>query len=122
MKEKFKELIGITGLPVLIASLCCLAPVVLVALGLSTASFAASLTGVLDGQYRWAFILVGIAALVASLVFYFRKKGVCTLDHVKKRRNEIINKILLSVIVASIAYYLFFFVFITYVGRILKIW
>ena len=122
MKEKIKDLISITGIPVLIASLCCLAPVVLVLLGLGTVSFAAGLTDLLDGRYRWIFNIAGIATLIGSLVFYFRKKGVCTLDHVKKRRNEIINKILLSGIVALVAYYLFFYGLITYVGRLLKIW
>ena len=117
-----KDLLKVTGIPVIIASLCCLAPIVLVALGVSTVAFGISLTNVLDGQYRWVFNIVGIAALIISTIYYFRKKGVCTLDHVKKRRNEIINKVLLFTISAGIIYYLFFNIFLTWVGRLLKLW
>ncbi len=111
-----------TGLPVFIASLCCVTPIILVLLGLSTVSFAISLSNVLDGQYRWVFILLGLATLAVSLLFYFRKKGVCTLDQAVKHRNEIINKVLLTLIVSAIGYYLFFIVFLGYIGRILHIW
>lgn len=118
----FKELLNLTGVPVFIASLCCLAPVVLVLFGLSTVSFAASLSNILDGQYRWAFTLTGLIALIVSLLFYFRKRGICTLDQAIKRRNEVINKILLVLAAAVIGYILFFFIFLTYVGRMLQIW
>lgn len=120
--KKVKELFQITGIPVFIASLCCLAPVVLVVAGISTVAFAASLTNLLDGQYRWLFVLLGIISLATSLVLYFRKRGICTLDQALKKRNEIINKTLLSLIGGGIIYYLFFFVFIQWAGRILNIW
>jgi len=119
---KLNDLFNLTGLPVFIASLCCLAPIILVLLGLSTLSFAVSLTNILDGQYRFAFVLAGLVTLVVSLIFYFRKRGVCTLDQVVKHRNEIINKVLLTLIVSAIGYYLFFIVFLGYVGRILNLW
>ncbi len=113
---------ALTGIPVFIASLCCLAPVVLVALGLTTVAAGASLTNVLDGQYRWAFNLVALVSLIIAMIYYFRRKGVCTLDQVKRHRNEIINKSLLIAIISYVAYYLFFNIFLTYVGHILKIW
>lgn len=117
-----KDALKLSSIPVLIASLCCLAPVILVFLALSTVAFAASLSNILDGQYRWAFILLGILALVVSLVLYFRKRGICTLDQAKKHRNEIINKSILTAIVAFVFYYLFFVVFLTWAGRTLGIW
>lgn len=119
---KPKEMFALTGIPVFIASLCCLAPVVLVALGITTVAAGASLTNVLDGQYRWAFNLVAVISLMVSIAYYFRRKGVCTLDQVKKHRNEIINKTLLVIIIGYVSYYLFFNVFLTYVGHLLKIW
>lgn len=120
--QKIKEVLAVTGIPVLVASLCCLAPVVLVAAGVSTVAFGISLTNVLDGQYRWVFQLAGVAGLAASIVIYFRHRGVCTLDQAKKHRNEIINKVLLFGISGIVFYYLFFGVFLTWVGRLLKLW
>jgi hypothetical protein len=62
-----RSALRLSVLPVFIASLCCLAPVVLVALGLSSVTFAASLTDVLDGQYRWLFLAAGSVLLAVSL-------------------------------------------------------
>ncbi len=120
--KSFRDYLKLTGIPVLIASLCCVAPVVLVAAGISTVSFAAGLSGLLDGQFRWAFILAGIVAFTYSLVMYFRKRGICTLDQAKKHRNEIINKVILAGVVGIVLYHLFFNLFLTWAGRILKIW
>jgi hypothetical protein len=117
-----KDMLKLTGLPVLVASLCCLAPVVLVAAGVSTVAFGISLTNILDGQYKWAFQLAGALALAVSLVMYFRKRGVCTLDQAKKHRNEIINKTLLALIVGLVGYHLFFNIFLTWAGVQLKLW
>jgi uncharacterized membrane protein YfcA len=119
---KFKELWNLTGLPVLIASLCCLAPVVLVILGLSTVAFATSLTQVLDGQYRWMFLALGVVLLAISLVFYFRKRGVCTLDQARKHRNEILNKVLLVFIAFIVGYVVFFYGILGLVGHLLHLW
>ncbi len=117
-----KELLNLTSIPVFIASLCCLAPIVLVLFGLSSVAFAASLTNLLDGQYQWAFILVGLIFMAGSLIFYFRRKGVCTIDQALRHRNEIINKVILSLVLAGVGYYLFFYLFLGWVGRSLGIW
>lgn len=119
---KIKEALRINMVPVLFASLCCLAPIVLVLLGLSSVAFAASLTHLLDGQYGWLFDLVGLFLLVFSLVIYFRKKGICTLDQAKKHKNKIINTAMISLITAITGYFLFFYVFLGFIGRVLHIW
>lgn len=119
---KLKDLLHLTGLPIFIASLCCLAPIILVLFGLGSVVFAISLTDLLDGKYRWLFILVGLAALIVSLIIYFRKRGVCTIDQAVRHKNEIINKVLLVLIITAIGYFLFFYIFLGYIGRILKIW
>jgi len=84
---KIKDMFKITGIPVVFASLCCLAPLVLVLLGVSTVAFGASLTDNLYGNYRWAFRGLGVLTLAASLFIYFRSKGICTIDQVKRRFN-----------------------------------
>ncbi|MBI2012102.1 hypothetical protein HYS91_05010 [Candidatus Daviesbacteria bacterium] len=119
---KIKDLTYLSGVPIFIASLCCLTPVVLVLFGLSTVSFAAYLSGILDGKYRFAFILAGIIFLFLSLIIYFRKRGICTIDQAIKRRNEVINKTLLILIITAIGYYLFFDLFLGLLGKTLGIW
>lgn len=119
---KLKELFSLGGLPIFIASLCCLAPIILVLFGISSIAFAASLTNILDGQFRWAFILAGLVTLVISLIIYYRKKGICTIDQAVKYRNEIINKVLIVLIVTGVSYFIFFDIFLNYVGKILQIW
>jgi hypothetical protein len=121
--QKIKELLKITSLPVLIASLCCLSPVILVLLGVSTVSFASSLADTLYGQYKWVFRLVGLIALCSSLVFYLRRQiGICTFDEALKRRNEIINYVAMTVIVGVLGYVFFLYVVVHYIGVWLALW
>ena len=95
----------------------------LVAFGLSTATFAASLADTFYGEHRWAFRIVGLILLVWSLVLYFRRqKGICTLDEAKKRRQEILNTTLLALIAAVLGYIIFLYVVVHYVGLPFGIW
>lgn len=107
----------------MIASLCCLSPVILVALGISTVSFGASLADTLYGEYKWAFRAAGLIALAVALVWYVRRKvGVCTLDEAVRRRNEIINVVALAVIVGALGYIFFLYVVVHYAGILFKLW
>ncbi len=120
---RLKETLKITSLPVLFASLCCLSPLILVALGLSTASFATSLADTLYGEYKWWFRGLGLILLAISLISYFRRqKNICTIDDVKRRRNEIINIAAISLIIGIIGYIVFLYVFVHYAGVWLHIW
>lgn len=120
---QLKELLKVTGLPVLIASLCCLSPLVLLSFGLATASFAGSLSDTLYGDYKWVFRSVGLILLSISAIIYFRRqKGICTVDQVKKRRQEIINTVLLFLIVGIIGYVFFLYVVVHYAGVFLGVW
>lgn len=117
------ELFKISSIPILLASLCCLSPVVLVLLGLSTASFASSLSDTLYGEYKWVFRAVGLVALLASLTQYLRrKKGICTIDDVRRRRNEVINYIALTIIIGVCGYVFFLYVVVHYLGVWLTLW
>jgi len=120
---KFKEIFKISAIPVAIASLCCLSPVILVLLGLGTVSFASSLADTLYGDYKWYFRAVGLVALLVALVVYFRRsKGICTIDEAKRRRNEIINIVALTVIGGVIGYVFFLYVVVHYLGVWLSLW
>ena len=118
-----KELLKVSGIPVLVASLCCLTPVLLVALGLASASFAASLATTLYGTYKWYFRGTGIVLLTISLISYFRRqKGICTIDEAVRRKNEIINMAALALIAGVLGYFFFLYVVVEYAGIILNIW
>lgn len=117
-----KELLRVVSIPVLLASLCCLSPVILVLLGVSSVGFAASLSDTFYGEYKWYFRLVGLLALIGSYIVYLRKQGVCTLDQVKRERNRIINQLLLLVIIGALGYVVFLYGVVHYIGVWLKIW
>lgn len=120
---RIREFFKISAVPVLIASLCCLSPVILVAFGISTVAFGASLADTFYGTYKWAFRAAGLIALVVALVFYFRRTvGICTLDEAIKRRNEIINKTALALIAGVVGYIFFLYVVVHYLGVWLAIW
>jgi hypothetical protein len=117
-----KELLKVTSLPVLLASLCCLSPLILVALGLSTVGFAASLADTFYGEYKWAFRAVGLLALSIAVIAYLRKKDICTFDAVKRRRNEVINIVALTLIIGVLGYVFFLYVVVHYAGVFFRIW
>ena len=118
-----RDALKISSLPVIFASLCCLSPVILVLLGLSTVSFASSLADTLYGDYAWYFRGAGLLLLAIALIYYFRRtKGICTIDEVKKRRNEIINIVAISLITAILGYIFFLYVVVHYVGVFLNLW
>jgi len=69
----------------LIGGLCCMTPIVMVLLGLASISAANSLGNVLYGEYRWAFRAASLVFLIAAIVVYFRRRGICTLDSPGRR-------------------------------------
>jgi len=120
---KNKEIFKLVSLPVIAASLCCLSPVILVLLGLSTASFASSLADTLYGDYKWVFRGTGIILFIIVVIMYLRRqKGICTIDEAKKHRNEIINIVLSTLIVSIIGYVIWLYVIVEYAGKLLHIW
>jgi len=121
-KLSAKEVFKITGIPVLLASLCCVSPLVLFFLGLGSATVAGSLADVLYGQYKWWFRAVGLLSLVLALVFYFRKKGICTLDQAKRRRNEVMNIVLITLTVSILAYIIWLYGIVHIVGAWAGLW
>lgn len=123
MQTKLKEVLKLSSIPVVLASMCCLSPVILVLLGVSTVSFASGLADTLYGDYKWIFRGVGLAALLGALYFYFtRKKGICTIDEAVRRRNEIINYVALTLIAGVLGYLFFLYVVVHYIGVWLDLW
>ena len=118
-----KDTLKISSFPVPFASMCCLSPVILVLLGVSTVSFASSLSDTLYGEYKWAFRGVGLLALIFAISMYLRRvKGICTFDEVKRRRNEIINIVAMTLIAGVVGYIFFLYVVVHYIGVFLTLW
>ncbi|MCR4311055.1 MAG: hypothetical protein NUV54_00580 [Candidatus Taylorbacteria bacterium] len=121
--KNIKDILKVSSIPVVVASLCCLSPVILVVFGIGTLGFASSLADTLYGDYKWYFRLAGLLAMAIALFFYFRRaKGICTIDEAKRRRNEIINMVATTVIVGVIGYLFFLYVVVHYIGVFLSIW
>ncbi len=117
-----KEILKLTWIPVIGASLCCLSPVIIVLLGLGTVSFGSSLADTLYGEYKWVFRSVGLILLFIALFLHFRKKGVCTLDQAKRRKNEIINTVLVTLFAGIVGYMFFLYVVVHYIGVWMDLW
>lgn len=123
MIRMFKDILKISSIPVLVASLCCLSPIVILLTGLGSVAFASSLADTLYGDYKWLFRIAGLIFLAVALVIYLRRtKGICTIDEVKRRRNEIINIIVLSLTASVVGYFFFLYIVVHYAGVFLRIW
>ena len=118
-----KDIFKISSIPVVFASLCCLSPIILVLAGVGTVSFASSLADTLYGEYQWVFRIIGLVALAVAVVLYLRRaKGICTIDEVKRRRNEVINIVMMSFVAGVLGYIFFLYVVVHYIGVFLSIW
>jgi len=123
MKQKIKEIFKIASLPVVLASLCCFSPIIIVLFGLGSVSVASTLANDLYGNYAWVFRLGGLGLLTVSVIMYLRRtKGICTLDEAKKRKREIINIVGIVFIVFVIGYVVFLYGVLELIGIFLKIW
>lgn len=93
------------GLPgAVVATLCCLSPLVLVLFGAGASSFSVLLFTRTLAPYEWLFFVAGALLLAASVLVYFRGRGVCTLSEATARRSEVVNTIILVAIVALLAF------------------
>ncbi len=120
---KSKEILKLVGVPVVVASLCCLTPIIVVLFGLGSVAIAGSLADSLYGDYKWVFRLAGIILLGLSVFTYIRRqKGICTFDEAKKRRNEIFNIIAVAFTVGIVGYFVWLYVILEYAGKFLNIW
>lgn len=119
---KIKESFKIASLPVFLASLCCLSPLLLLVFGLASVSVAASLADVFYGTYKWAFRGAGVLFLAIGLIMHFRKKNICTFDAAKRNRTKIINTVLLTMFISILGYLFFLYVVVHYIGVFLGVW
>jgi len=124
-EKNTKSLIKLISTSTIIASMCCLPSVVLVLFGLASVSTAAALSDTLywGGEgYDWfrpTMLAVATLSVIIGLVVYFRNRGICTFDDVKRQRRKVINTSLLVLITAYVSYLIFNYVILTEVGILL---
>lgn len=100
--EDYTPVISISFISALIAGFCCIAPVVLVLLGISTVSFAAALNNTIETVYDMAFMIAGLAFLFLAISIYVNTKG--KLEYQPNRRY--INLFILGLMFFTVAYLL----------------
>jgi hypothetical protein len=105
-----------SALSVVIGSLCCVTPLMLVLFGLVSLSTAVSMDRALTGEYVWIFPLGALLFLALALVVYFRRGGVCTLNEARRQRNRIINTVLVALLFVIGSYTVFQFIVLAYLG------
>ena len=124
-ENNVRSLVKVISTSTIIASMCCLPSVVLVLFGLASVSTAAALSDNLywGGEgYEWfrpTMLAVASASVFIGLLIYFRNRGICTFDDVKRQRRKVINTTLLVLIVAYLSYLLFNYVILTEIGILL---
>ena len=124
-EKSTKSLIKLISTSTIIASMCCLPSVVLVLFGLASVSTAAALSDTLYwggegyGWFRPTMLAVATLSVIIGLVVYFRNRGICTFDDVKRQRRKVINTSLLVLITAYVSYLIFNYVILTEVGILL---
>ncbi len=111
-----RAIVLLSALGAFVAGLCCMAPIVIVLFGLATVAAANDLGNKLYGDYKWEFRLAALAFLIAGLVVYFRRRGVCTLDQARRERTRILNVGLLALFTASALYVFWNYVVLHYWG------
>ena len=93
MSEDNKPLAAIATASALTASMCCLPSVIWVLFAGSSAIVAANELSN-DLYYSWvrlALYAVSLCMLIIGLVIYFRNRGICDIDDLRRERRRVVN-------------------------------
>lgn len=108
MKKTDKETIGVGVAAAFIAALCCVGPLILIVLGLGTASTALSI-----GAQKPYFLVLGLVFFAVSLFLFikYRRKNICEGCTTKEQEQKrIINTILIAFMALVILYILLIYI------------
>jgi hypothetical protein len=105
--------VGLGLLSGLVGMLCCVTPVVLVLLGLTTATAAVSLATRWYTEYAWH--LRGVAVLLATtgIVLHLRRRNACSLRGAWANLNLIVTTFVVGVLAYAALYWI-----TTWLGRL----
>src|SRR3989344_1860743 len=100
-----------------IGGLCCFSPLILVLLGLTSVSFAASFADTLYGQYKWIFRSAAILFLLLALGWHiYKKEKLCSLEQLKRQRRKVLNLVLSAISLGVIGYVIWLYVIVEIAG------
>ncbi|HIF16104.1 MAG TPA: hypothetical protein EYQ85_02495, partial [Candidatus Poseidoniales archaeon] len=92
----------------LIASMCCIPSVVMVAFGISSIATADALSKTLYfGIARPILYAISILVLAFGLWKYFRSQGICSLEEAKQQQRRVINTSILVLTIMILGYIIF---------------
>jgi len=94
-----------------IALLCCVSPIVLVLLGLTSVSGAIALGYFLFDNFKIYFVGVSLIFLITALYIHFKKRKICTLQGVRNNKNIIIVAVFIMLLT-----YIFWYYFTTWLA------
>lgn len=118
-----KQAIVLSAISTFIAGLCCFSPLVLFFIGLASASAAGSLADTLYGEWKWAFRSAGLLFLIIAYALWYRKRAQsCPLNERMRLRRRMLNLFLLSTLLLGIAYLIWLYGIVEWLGIINGIW
>ena len=103
--------IGASG--ALIASLCCIPPLIIVLFGLGSVSFALSFT-----KYKYFFVTLSIIFIILAIFLNIRKKGkTCAIDPKEIKRKKFF--IIITIITMVTFYIIMQYFILPFLGRLI---
>ena len=118
MSEDNKPLAAIATASALTASMCCLPSVIWVLFAGSSAIVAANELSN-DLYYSWvrlALYAVSLCMLIIGLVIYFRNRGICDIDDLRRERRRVVNTSLALFAVTVLGYLVWNYLVLEVVG------
>jgi uncharacterized membrane protein YidH (DUF202 family) len=101
-RKDYGPLIGISALSAFISSLCCITPLVMLAIGVSSASFAAALDARLDSNYEAFFVLAGMLTLMLGIWLYNKRSRLFAPADARKTR--LLNYMIIGFVFFLVSY------------------
>ena len=118
MAEDTKPLASIATVSALTASMCCLPSVVWVLFAGSSAIVAANelSNDLYYSWFRYALYAASLSMMSVGLIIYFRNRGICDLDDVRRERKRVVNTSMALFTATVLGYLIWNFVILEIIG------
>ena len=112
-KPDFKTAFRFGSIAGTLALMCCISPVVMVLLGLSTTTAAIALGDLLYTEYTWFFMSASALFLGAAFWAYLIRQQQCSLSGLRRHLNTVLLTLVITVVVYS-----FWFLFTSWLEHV----
>ena len=118
MAEDTKPLAAIATVSALTASMCCLPSLVWVLFAGSSAIVAANelSNDLYYSWFRYALYAASLSMMSVGLIIYFRNRGICDLDDVRRERKRVVNTSMALFTATVLGYLIWNFVILEIIG------